>query len=439
MKQGMRRLDKRVLILPVVAGMLSGCGGMVQTTPVTSADGSSTITGTVHGGQQPVAGATILLYAAATSGYGVAAKSLLTAPVVTKSDGTFSVTGDYSCTAGQQLYFVAKDGNPGGGVNPNLSLMAAVGDCSSVGRSTSVEINEVTTVASVFALAPFMSSYAAVGTSPGNTTGLAHAFASVNKLANTTLGTSPGTALPSGATAPVATVNTLANIAASCVNSTGGSADDGSACGSLFEDATPFGTTAPTDVVQALLDIAKNPATNVVALFGDVAATAPFGPTLQTAPNDWTLAVTYTPPGLDGPASTTVDGAGNVWITSTDNNSVVVLQQTGVPATFSPLSGNGLSYPTGVAIDAAGSAWVANSGGMNVSVFTASGGVFGSSPFTGNTTISNPASLAIDAQGNVWVANTGNDSVTELDSSGTYVQQITSGIVQPSAIAIAPQ
>jgi len=70
----------------------------------------------VHGGQQPVIGAHIYLLAANTTGYGQASVSLLTAAVLATSPlhsgvdtsgnyyvisdntGSFSITGDYSCT-----------------------------------------------------------------------------------------------------------------------------------------------------------------------------------------------------------------------------------------------------------------------------------------------------------------------------------------------------
>ncbi len=112
-------------------------------------------------------------------------------------------------------------------------------------------MNEITTVGSVFARAPFMSSIAALGSSAANTTGLTHAFASVNKLVNVGTGAAMGSALPAGAVGPVSEIVTLADILAACINSTGGTAGDSTACGTLFSLATSAGGTAPTDTVQA--------------------------------------------------------------------------------------------------------------------------------------------------------------------------------------------
>ena len=95
-----------------------------------------------------------------------------------------------------QMYLVATGGSVGSNdANPNLSMMTALGSCSELG-SSSVMVNEVTTVASVWATAPFAdndvlngnSSYLYLGTSSGNLTGLANAFAAMNNLVDISTG-----------------------------------------------------------------------------------------------------------------------------------------------------------------------------------------------------------------------------------------------------------
>lgn len=419
---------------------LTGCTAVFQSASSPVVVSGAKLHGSVHGGQQPIVNAAIHLYAASTSGYGAAVSDLLTITVNTDSNGSFNFPSSaYSCTAGQQLWIVAIGGQPGGvaGTNANAANMAALGDCSSVNDSTFVNINEVSTVGSVFALAPFMTNYSSIGTSSTNTAGLARAFASVNKLVNTSMGVATGSALPAGATGPTAEINTLADAVSYCINSTGGHAGDGgTACGNLFGWATPPGGSAPTNTIDALVNIAHYPQQNAANFYNSVHAGAPFTPTLQSIPSDWTMAVTYAPTGLSTPKTTTIDGSGNVWVANSGNNTVTLLAQTGTPTTT--MSGNGLNAPAAIAIDASGNGWVANKGGSSVSAFTVSGGVVGSSPFTGGG-LSAPGSIAIDLAGKIWVGNTGSNSLSVLSSTGSPVSQVSTGVTAPTSIAVDPK
>ena len=114
----------------LVALSLTGCQGVP---PASSPNDSKPtgIYGKVYGGQQPVTGASIQLYAAGNSGDGSAATSLLASPPMTDSTGSFSITGQYSCPASNpEVYLVATQGNPGlgnGKMNPQLAMMVALG------------------------------------------------------------------------------------------------------------------------------------------------------------------------------------------------------------------------------------------------------------------------------------------------------------------------
>jgi hypothetical protein len=424
----------RLLLLTAALAQI-GCSTDIRTlaTATATSGASSTVvsslSGQVQAGHQPMAAATIYLYAAGGTGYASASTNLLTATVLSDSSGNFNLA--YSCTAGQQLYVLARGGNAGAGANASAALMAGVGDCASLTSSSFVTVNEVTTVASVFALAPFMTAYADLGAPASNLQGMARAFASVNKLANTATGTAPGSALPNGATAPTAQLNTLANILAACVASTGGRAGDGSICGRLFTLTTPAAGTPPTDTVAAALAIAHNPTLNAAALYA--LASTPFTPALTAAPTDWALSITYHPSGLDTPSSTTVDAGGNIWVANAGNNTLTVLAQTGVPIAGSPFSGNGLSTPTAIALDASGNAWVANSGASTLSIFQNNGSVWSGSPIAVG---GSPVAIAIDPTGDIWVANSAGNSLSQLSSSGALLETITSNLSSPSAIAI---
>ena len=273
--------------LVLLAGVVSGCnrsGPGSALEPVTPA---AHFQGTVLGGQQPVSGASVQLYAVGANGDGSPATPLLSPAAVTDANGNFNISGAYACPAGNPLvYMVATGGNPGVGTsNPELSLMAALGACGSLGASTFIVVNELTTVGAVYPLAAFMASASAIGSGASDAAALASAFTLASELVNTATGTTPGANVPAGVTVPVAQIDTIADILASCINSAGGVAGDGSACGSLFALTTPA-TTAPADTITALLNLANNPTLNTAPLYNLASPTAPFQPMQTVTPPD---------------------------------------------------------------------------------------------------------------------------------------------------------
>jgi glucose/arabinose dehydrogenase len=244
------------------------------------------------GGQQPVSGSVIQLYAVSNTADGAASTLLLTGSVTSNSLGQFTITNLYTCPSATTLvYITATGGNPGlaSGNNANLSLITALGACGSLTPSTSIMIDERTTVAAVTALAPFMTSAAAIGSSAIDAAGLSAAFTLANSLASPFTGAVSGPSLPSGATAPAQQINTLANVIAACINSAGGAAGDSTTCGNLFSATTPTSASAPTNTVAALINIARDPMRNVTSLYALSSASAPFQPQLAAAPSDWTI------------------------------------------------------------------------------------------------------------------------------------------------------
>jgi hypothetical protein len=250
---------------------------MVSTAPAdNSLDSAAGISGIVHGGRQPIIGATVKLWAAGNAGYGSTTTSLQS--TTTDSNGNFSFhTGSgatYSCpsvsssTESQYIYITSSGGQPTTGVtNSAAALMLALGNCSTVlAANPSVVVNEVTTVASMFALQQFFkpsgSGLGSFGTSSTNITGLANAFATVNNLVNINSGTANLSTTATGTVAvgysPVVTItpeqskiNTIANILAACVNSSG----SGAPCSTLFSGVN---STAALDTLQAAYYLAVN-------------------------------------------------------------------------------------------------------------------------------------------------------------------------------------
>jgi hypothetical protein len=280
-----------------LALLLAGCS---TKTPGHSLPASTMAkSGSIHGGQQPVSGATIQLYAVGSNGDGSAATPLISQPVTSDANGNFSISGSYNCpTAASLVYIVASGGNPGmapGTNNTALNMMTALGRCDSLPSLSFIVINELTTVAATSALYSFMTSPAYVGSSSADTSSLADAFTLASEFANPSTGSAPGLNVPAGTIVPVDKINTLANIMAVCINSAGGIAGDGSSCGKLFPLATPAGAASPpADVIAALLNIANNPTQNVVELFNLSPAASPFQPQLSAAPADFSIRLTTT-------------------------------------------------------------------------------------------------------------------------------------------------
>jgi hypothetical protein len=433
-----------VLLLPPALVLLAGCG--VSGNVVTPISGSSAISfaGRAMGGQQPVSGAVIQLYASGLGGNGSVAAPLLTRTVVTDADGHFTIAGDFSCPGDSApLYITASGGNPGlpGNVsNSAITLVAAIGSCSNLTASTYININEVTTAAAAWALAPFAQSTTYVGSSNSNLTGLNNAFLTAGNLAEISTGLSPGLHLPSNATVNSGKVYALANILATCVNS-----DGGSPCTTLFSDSKLSYTATPVDTFQAALAIVTHPGNNVDALFSLIPSTPPFTRGLSAAPPDWTLAIKYTGGGLHAPSSLGVDGTGNIWVANYFS-SVSVFSPTGTSLFPSGITGGGLNHSYGIALDSGDNAWVVNQDTSvnqnkgSVSVFNSFGqSVAGTNGFIAGG-LNFPTAIAVDSNATTWVVNDGDSTVTLLSSSGMPLSGASgygnSHLVFPVAIAL---
>jgi hypothetical protein len=439
---------------------LSGCSANFGDVSNTPAQTAMHIQGVVHGGQQPLSGAHVYMYAASTAAYGGngiaptagatgnASTSLLTAAtgnpadtngnfyVTTDTFGDFAINGAFACTSGQQVYLYSTGGDPqlaGTGVagtpNPAATLLAVVGDCagSAFPGVTSISMNEVSTVAAAYALAGFATDPLHIGAPSAVAghalagTGLANAFNTALNLVNQTSG-APNPTLPlnSNAVVPVTTINTVANILASCVNSNGVSS---SGCSTLFANTT-YGT-VPGDIATAAINIAQHPAANLTALLNLATNASPFQPFLS-APKDLSLGINYTSGGgLNHAFGIAIDGAGNAWVTDLAVDSVTKISPAGefLSGTNGYTAG-GLDNPIGIAIDGTGNAWVINGLGGAVVELSSTGAILsGTNGYTGGgLTSSNAASwIAIDSSGNAWVTNFQGSSVYEISSAGTIL------------------
>jgi len=380
-------MQKRLLVVVATASLslvpllLSGCGAAV--TDTATASGTFHVIGQLHGGQQPVSGSTIQLYAANSTTNAGAATALLTKTVTTDANGFFSITGDYTCPASNPLvYIVATGGNPGlpgGSVNnSSIAMMSLLGTCNALfaaGDSAFVYINEFTTVASVQFIASFMTGYANVGSAPSNPAALAGAFQSYANEVNVTNGQYQGGISQLPVTG--LQIDTLANILAACVNTDG----TGTPCSKLLAD------TGSTDTVSAALHMVQSPGNNTADLYSIIGPTPPFQPYFSTVPSDFTTIVGYAIP--DNILGGTLDSNGHIWLytggysydtvndISTDNPGVITVYDNSFTPMFTialattPVSG-GLYYPTSFSSDAQGHVFAVNSNGT-ISEFGAAG------------------------------------------------------------------
>jgi streptogramin lyase len=453
-----------VLLFAICASVsLTGCGSSFSATPSLSTTSLSGIQGSVYGGQQPVNLSHVYVFAAGTGGYGGASQSLLTSVttgsfpttpdangnyyVTTNARGFFKLTGEYTCMAGQQVYIYAVGGDTGGGSNSGMGLMAVFGTCPSSGSFASiintVQINELTTVATAYALAGFATDATHIADDEAVTTnpyaslakmGMANAFTNASNLVNISTGAANSTTPGGNGTVPSSIITTLGDILASCVNSadttSGTTVSHSGACNHLFGTATSDGTstgTQPTDTATAAIYIAQHPGANTADLYSYVQTFPPFA-AANAQPNDFSLYITYTNPAFTALVNLAVDASGDVWIVDA-NNAIIELNPLGVPVTGSPFTAGGLDSPIGIAIDKSGNAWITNGGNGttsngSVTELNSSGTPTSISPITGNG-IDAPASISIDGLNQIWVANQassgGSGDIIAFSNSGTLL------------------
>jgi len=429
---------------------LTGCGATGNLTQDLSPAQDTAVaglSGIVHGGPNPVVGATVTLYATQTIaspsssnnyGYGVAGTVLGT--TTTGANGVFSFTStETACPSGQQAYIVAAGGKTGSNAtNSAALLMAALGPCSNLvegSSGTSVIIDEPTTIAAAYALSGFMTVNGSVVniSAPANNNaasptctltgratntcaaaGLAHAFLNAANLVNSSTGVA-NSVLPTNSTAvvPQALINTLANTVEACINSAGASS---AACTTLFTNTTPTALvaspTAPVNTLQALLDLALYPSPaqgcstasatppvlctpgtgtgtpNLGTAAGDTVASAATAALFNAANSNAYYAPALTAMPDDFTIAIAYPQTGALWGSSTDIKDNIYVYDNETPVTVFSLSSNGAanwSTPTGT---------------------TAGCGSY-----------SYRCSVAADTLGNLWVVDT--SGVTNLTTAGT--------------------
>jgi len=330
-------------------------------------------------------------------------------------------------------------------------LTSAIGRASNA--PTQIVVNPRTTVAAATAFAQFVNGQKI----EGNTYGMINAVHMAANLANPVTG-SVGRILartPNGTeTSTLPTFNSLTNVVQSCVVNTNN-------CKKLFSATTPAGGPAPTNVLQAVANIAKYPSypgypDNARDPLFQLSSVTPVDtPALADRPTSWLLFLKFTGGFyseqdasnlLNGPGNVAIDEKGYAWVN--DNyvprkeghfacagRRVIKFYPWGENFPGSPFKGGGLSGAGyGIVLDLDNNVWVGNFGFEDppckllpiaakhdsVSVFDSDGNRL--SPPTGYTAgrINWPQGMAADRKGRIWVANCGSDSVTRIVSRSPF-------------------
>lgn len=425
----------KVLLLAWVAGGVTGCG----MGPTASGPAPGTLVqgmkGVIHGGQNPVGSSKVSLMAVGTGGYGQGETQLSTttsAPVT----GLFTLPSHVCPTPDSLVYVQAVGGDSGTGSNGAIHLAAVLGKCSTVSAATEVDIDEVTTVAAAYALAPFAKLATInglhIGTSATNIAGLNNVAGPANNLVDYSSGLARGTSDIAGLVLPTPLINTLADILAACVN-TGSSGS--ASCVKLDTNTTANGF-VPSDTFEAAISIAQNPGANVASLLTLSSATAPFQPTIPAAlsPQDFSVAIGYNGSGIAtyGAIDVAIDAVGNAWIstfntTATEAGLIEITPAGAYPGGAAGFGTDVLAASVGIDVDQNGLVWVNNTNDAKLTAFNADGSVRGSYDNTGD-----PNGQAIDANGDIWTSAGGpsQDTFQVLNKgAGTY----TAGTVYTAA------
>ena len=421
------------IILLSAALCLTGCATVSGSDPTAASNTSTSapapsvvISGNVHGGLAPVAGAHVYLLAVGTTGYGGPSLSVLNSSVTGQSDatGAYVLTdnvGGYSilssaigCTSDQYTYLLATGGNAGTGANSATSMIAAVGPCVLGATPVTVWINEVTTVGTAYALAGFATDSLHISSSGSAAAlqGVKNAFRVVPNLYNPASGQALAVTPNGNGTVPQQTINTVANMLAACINTAAPSAP---ACLSLFGAVAAPPTIS--DTASAAIAIAHKPAAYVDTLFAlQAMGGATFQPSLATAPTSLILPIQYTGGALSNPLGLAVDAGGNVWVGNGTDGSRNAFNSAGIPLGSAGFTDGLTGSELTVSIDSSSDAWALDASANGISELSASGTLVAPVSQFAAAQLDSPLGLAFDKSGMLWVGD--DKGLTRINSNG---------------------
>lgn len=436
--------------------LLTGCAMNQMSMSAPAANmASPAINGQSYGGQQPVVGATISVVQMGTSGYG--STGIILASTLTDSNGNFTFAPNaYTCPqADTPVYLLGIGGNAGAGTNGSAVEAAALGTCTNA-KNSFVVMNEVTTAATAFVLSHFFSTtlgganaandwFGGPSSGSGGTTVYSQGLVMGNSVTIPSIVNNPtgsATLSRTGFMSESQKLNSIANILAACINSSGArsSTETNTPCGKLFNLTAPATGARPSDTLQAAVQMALFPASKVTQLFALVTAQAPFLPQLAVVPKDWSIAVSYTSTALGlavdtGTTSTLdIDNTGRIWFPSNAAGQAGAAFFDPASQSFNgPFNSTGLVHPQQVAIDASGFAWYNDSSTATVPGYLTTAPMTTQTASLPNTT-SNGLTVGGDNRINVGVTNAGIFRVGNISADRSSFNLV-SGVSFPFPVA----
>ncbi|MDP1880656.1 MAG: hypothetical protein Q8K60_06925 [Parachlamydiaceae bacterium] len=391
--------------------------------------------GVVHADGQPLANAKVKLFKINSS------NSRLLEESHTNQEGIYQIS--FHAKSKSQLYLLAYDND-----RPEIILGTAFQLDSQLNQ---IEVNELTTVATVYALAQFIEKNKIFGPNPGRE----NSVSLIKNLVDLTDGT-PGSVISNfengdlgnlRSTRALQIQNTLANLIAGCIANSKN-------CKKLFALLSENGEKV-TNTFEAIHSIAMNPFTqNNISLYNLALKELIYTPSLELPPESWTLVLHYVQGGFCAPGRTYFDSKGNVWSNNnfnppsgispnTPGKQITVLNPRGMPILGSPIFSpfiNGSGY--GISIDKNDFVWIASFNGGQIAQFTPNGILAKHS-----AGLNFPMGIAIDQKNNLWIANMGgpkeptNPGSVTVFLKGDPEKRIETnvGIYKPFSLAIDDQ
>jgi hypothetical protein len=435
-----------------VGGTASTTATLVQITGATVSHTGNTYTIKFTAANSLAMGSTVSFASGAFASPNYTFLSGTTQTVTAATSTTFSIVTTTNRPSGSTTGY----GLVGGVPNPAIVNIAVLGDCP--GTSTEfastlsfIYIDEVSTTAAAYALNAFGTGWNAIGAPTSNLAGIARAATNAGQLYNVNnSSTSGGIALAttsyvggSNGIVPQATVNTIGNILASCVDSANTATTASDQCTSLFATATSNGDTTgtkPTDISSAAFNIAAYPAgtgsqhgTFTSTLYNLQGSSAtPFQPDLAAAPNDFGIAISFDNTlntHVGSAESVAIDGNGQIWTTAQTDTSATLWSPLGTV-----VSSNSDGYLYGyVSVDPSNNMWTGSaSASKGIEEFSNTGAkinTFGNgfqSAYTVVTNQSTNAATSIDAyffagatvQDGYWYTPNGDTGNTGIFGAG---------------------